>query len=169
MTGGRFAGITKVKRCTESWRGAADQACLHLSAGNTANVVALARQPACDARDGFVHLRKRTRIGKPDESAAMYRIEVDAGRGGDVNLLQHLTSECKTVGAKFRDIRVKVEGAVGRQKIRKTRARQALDQDTAILPIAVLDRLHLLAALESRFGGDLRQRRDRDREILLQP
>ena len=43
--------------------------------------------------------------------------------------------------------------------------RQAVEQDATVLLVAVLDRLHLGAPVERRLGGDLRQRRHRDREI----
>jgi len=47
--------------------------------------------------------------------------------------------------------------------------RQTVEQNTAVLFIAVLDRFHLVAAIERGLRGDLRQRRNRDRKILLQP
>ena len=99
----------------------------------------------------------------------MHRIEIDAGGRGDVCPFQHLFGELETVGGEVRDIGIKIECAVGRQEFLKAGFRQALDQDAAVFQIAALDRLHLLGSVERRFCRDLRQRRYRDRKVLLQP
>ena len=126
-------------------------------------------QPARDARDRLAHVVGRARIGKADEGAAMDRIEIDAGGCRDMRLLQHLIGKGKAVGSKIRHIGIEVERAIRRQEFFQTGARKTFDQDVAVLLIAALDRFHLLAAFEGGFGCDLRQRRHRDREILLQP
>ena len=75
----------------------------------------------------------------------------------------------RAVVGEARDIGIEIERAVDRQKLVEPDLRQALDQNAAVLLIAVLDRLHLVAAVEGGLGRDLRQRRHRDGEILLQP
>src|ERR1700712_1784895 len=69
-------------------------------------------EPARDARNGLAHLVGRARVGKPDEAAAVNRIEVDAGSSGDMCLFQHLRGKCEAVGGEFRDVGVQIKGAV---------------------------------------------------------
>ena len=82
-------------------------------------------------------------------------------------LFQHLTGKGKTVGRIWRRRR--------RDRRRRRRAgllslsRQTRDQNAAVLLVAALHLFQLVAALERRLGGNLRQRRHRNRKILLQP
>ena len=48
-------------------------------------------------------------------------------------------------------------------------ARQALEQNAPVLLVSLPHFFQLRAGVESRFSGDLRERRHRNREILLQP
>ncbi len=99
----------------------------------------------------------------------MDRIEVAAGRCRDMRLFQHLFSEIEAVIGEFRHICIEIEGAVGRQEVREAGLRQSCGQDAAVLLIAMLDVFHLRMTVEGSFGRDLRQRRHRDRQVLLQP
>ena len=64
-----------------------------------------------------------------------------------------------------RNVGVEIERAIDRKELSTARLRQALDQDFAVVLVAVLDRVELGAAVERRLRRDLRQRRHRDREI----
>ena len=86
-----------------------------------------------------------------------------------MRLLQHALGEVEAVVGEARHVGIEIERAVDRQELVEAGLRQALEQDAAVLLVAVLDRLHLGAAVERRLRRDLRQRRHRDREIALQP
>ena len=89
----------------------------------------------------------------------MHRIEIDAGRRRDAGLFEHARGEVITVVREARDVGVKIKRAVDRQKRAQARARQAFDQNAAIVLVAVLDLFKLVAAVEGGLGRDLRQGR----------
>ncbi len=97
----------------------------------------------------------------------MNRIEVDAGRCRDVRPFQHIARKIEAVAGKFRHIRVKIERAVGRKERVEPGLGQAFDQDAAVVLIAALDDVHLGAAVKGGLRRNLRQRRHRDRKVLL--
>src|SRR5436190_682200 len=86
-----------------------------------------------------------------------------------MSLFKHAPSEVKTVGRELRHVGIEIERAVGREEMFEASLRQTLDQDAAVFFVAALDRVHLGMAVERRLRGDLRQRRNRDRQILLVP
>ena len=108
-------------------------------------------------------------VGKAHEGPAVDRIEIDARRCRDMGLFEHAAGEFKTVRGEIGNIGIEVERAVGREKPGQAGLRQAFDQNATVLLIAALDRLHLVGAGKRGFGGNLRQRRHRDRQVLLQP
>ena len=67
-----------------------------------------------------------------------------------------------------RNVGVEIERAVDGEEPLKPGLRQSVDQDAAVFLVAVLDGLHLVAPVEGRRRRDLRERRHRDREVLLQ-
>src|SRR5262249_49033071 len=123
------------------------------------------RQPI----DGFVHLRRRTRVTETNEMSAFNRIKIDAGCRRHVRLRQHALGEFEAIVAEARHIGVQIEGTVDREKFIEPGAWQAFEQNTAILLVAMLDALHLGAPVECRLSRNLREGWDRDGEIALQP
>ena len=73
----------------------------------------LISEPSLDAGRGFAHLRERAGITKSHVAMAVLGIEVDAGRYGDADLLQHGAGKIRAVGSERADIGIEIEGAVG--------------------------------------------------------
>src|SRR5215831_7626976 len=125
-------------------------------------------EPRRDPLHRFAHLRGRARVAEADEVFALERIEIEPRRRRHMRLCQHALGELETVVAEARHVGIEIEGAVDREDFIEARFRQALEQNAAILLVAVLHRLHLRPSVERRLGRDLGQRRDRDGEIALQ-
>ena len=62
---------------------------------------------------GFGHVGRRAGVAEAHVAAAALGIEVDAGRGGDADVVEHLLGEGDAVGGEVADIDVEIEGAVG--------------------------------------------------------
>ena len=86
-----------------------------------------------------------------------------------MRFLQHAAGEVEAVIGEGGDVGIEVKRAVDRQKTVEPRLRQARHQHLPVHLVAVLDRLHLRAAVEGGFRRDLRQRRRGDGEVLMQP
>src|SRR5262245_9326167 len=127
-----------------------------------------ALEPRRDPLHRLVHVGGRSGVAEADEMSALQRIEIDPRRCRHVSFRQHALGEIKAVVGEARHVGIEIEGPVHREKLLEPRLRQAGEQDAAVLLVAVLDVLHLGTALECRLGRNLRQRRDRDREIALQ-
>jgi hypothetical protein len=90
------------------------------------------------------------------------RDQIRAGGCGDSRLLQHAPGEIKAVAAKARNIGIEIEDAFERQELTTY---QTLHEDVAVELVAALDRVHPVAAVESRLSGHLGERRRRDGEF----
>ena len=106
--------------------------------------------------------------------AAVMRIEVDAGGRRNPRLLQHPAREIETVIGELRHIGVEIERAVDRQEFVEADPGQSVEQDAAVLLVAVLHRVHLGAAVERRrrlVGPNLAESRNRaiDQPRILGP
>ncbi len=101
--------------------------------------------------------------------APTHGIEIDPGRHGDADVLQHGLGEGGTVRGQGADIDVEIEGAVRGKDRGEARHRQLVQQQRAIGGVAGLDLLQLVDAIEGAECRDLRDRRRRDVEILCQP
>src|SRR5580700_9419372 len=99
---------------------------------------ALSRQPRRDALDGLVHVGGRARVAEAQKFTAMNRIEIDAWRRCHAGLLEHLLGERKTVAREARHVGIKVERPIRRQECPEARSWQPLQQELAIVLVAVL-------------------------------
>mgnify|MGYP001627823219 CR=1 FL=1 len=97
---------------------------------------------------------------------AFYRIEIAAGRGGDMDLAQHLLGETHGIIGETRDVAERVKGTVHRRGQRQSQLRHAAGEKLAVLRVAGLHLLHLVDAVEGRFSGDLREFGRADIEAL---
>src|SRR5262249_16996991 len=122
------------------------------------------RQPV----DCLMHLLRRTRVAETNEMSALDRMKMDGGCRRYVGLGQHALGELKAVVAEARHIGVEIEGAVDRKKFIESSARQAFEQNAAILLVSMFDHFHLRAPVECSLGRNLREGRDRDGEVALQ-
>src|SRR4029077_8692295 len=116
-------------------------------------------QPATNPIHRFMYFGGGAGIAEAQEMPAVDRIEINAGRGGDVRFIQHALGEIEAVARKTRNVRVKIKRSIHRQELVQPRLRQTFGKNTAILLIAVLDRFHLCASVKRSFRRDLRERR----------
>src|SRR4051812_30207697 len=105
-------------------------------------------QPGADALDRLPHIRGRAGVAEAHEMPAVDRIEIDAGRRRHMGILEQPLGEIETVVRELRNVGVEIERAIDRKKFRQSRLWQSLDQDFAIVLVAVLDRVELGAPLE---------------------
>src|SRR3954462_9270370 len=95
-------------------------------------------QPMPDPLHRLAHFSRGACVRESYEMPALDRIEVDAGRRRHMRLLQHALGEFKAVGGKTRYVRIQIECAVDREKFVESCLRKAVDEDAAILLVAVL-------------------------------
>ena len=84
-------------------------------------------------------------------------------------LRQHAAAEFLAVIGQPRHIRVNVEGAVRGGEIVEASPRQFFQEHPAVFRIALHVAVEFRFAVEHRLGGELRQGRRRDEEVLRQP
>src|SRR5262249_54738056 len=91
------------------------------------------QEAVCGRRD----IGRRSRERETDELMASLGVEIDAGRRRDAGVGQHAAAEILAVIGQPRDIRIDVEGAVGRCEAIEAGARQLPKQKLAVLRIAM--------------------------------
>src|SRR5262245_17273121 len=93
-------------------------------------------QPRPNPLHRLMHLGRRAGVAEADEVPAFDRIKIDAGRRGDMRLLQHTPREVEAVVGEARHIGIEIEGAVDRKKLVETDLGQALDENAPVLLVA---------------------------------
>ncbi len=91
------------------------------------------------------------------------------GVAANSRLRQHAAAELLAVIGQPRNIRIDVEGAVRGGEIVEARAWQFFQEHPAVFRIALYIAVEFRFAVEHRLGGELRQGRRRDEEVLRQP
>src|SRR5438067_6172758 len=116
----------------------------------------LRSKPPPDPLHRLLHVRGRSGIAEADEMAAAHRIEVGARRRRDVRLVEHALGKIEAVGAKTRNISIKIEGTIDGKNPVEPGLGQAFEQNPPVLLLAVLHRLHLGTAVEGGLRGHRR-------------
>src|ERR1700730_8341287 len=83
-------------------------------------------QPCPQSFHRFTDISRSARIAEADETPSVHRIEIRARGCGDTRFLQHAAGEIEAVAAKARHVGVEIEGAVDRQELIESGAREGL-------------------------------------------